>query len=85
MNTIVLGYKTHHNGRGTGLATLVAGPEVTGTEQANILAKAKAENKYPTGLTFLQLAYLTPRQTAIAAPAKAPVESPKKIEPKEKK
>lgn len=84
MNTIVLGFKSHANGKGIGSATLIAGPEVSGHEQAQILAKAKSGNKFPQGVSFLQMAYLTPRMCAIAAPVKteAKAETPTQSEPK---
>ncbi len=85
MNTIVLGFKTHAHGKGVGPATLVAGPEVSGHEQAQLLTKAKSANKFPQGMTFLQMAYLTPRICAIAAPVKAEVKSETKNQSETKK
>lgn len=79
MNTIVLGFKAHSNGKGSGPATLVAGPEVSGHEQSQILARAKSKNEYPSGITFLQLHVIAPRITALAAPKLEPVT---KTEPK---
>jgi hypothetical protein len=76
MNTIVLGYKTHQNGKGVGPETLVAGQGVSGHEQAKIIDNAKARGEFPDGITFLQMALVVPRMTAIAT-VKAKVESPK--------
>jgi len=84
MNTIVLGFKAHANGKGTGPATLVAGPEVSGNEQAKIISDAKSKNAFPKGIAFLQMSLVVPRITAIALPAPAAEPKPKtKSEPKE--
>lgn len=82
MNTIVLGFKTHSNGKGTGPATLIAGPEVSGHEQAAIVSNAKARGEFPKGISFVQLVLLTPRITAISNAAPAVENKSKKIEPR---
>lgn len=72
MNTILLGFKTHQNGKGTGSAILIAGPEVSGHEQAKIIGDAKSKNVFPVGVSLLQMSVLMPRTTAIATATTKP-------------
>lgn len=80
MNSIILGFKTHQNGKGIGPATLIAGPEVSGNEQAKIIGDAKSKSSFPTGIGFLEMGTFMRRSAAISTANPKP--ESKKIEPK---
>lgn len=62
MNTIILGF-TDKDGKGS--AALVAGPEVSPSEQNTIMHTAKTHKGFPKGVVRLDQFTLNPVNTAI--------------------
>lgn len=84
MKTIVLGYA---NDKATGPAKVLAGPEVSISEQVKLATGIKANNSYPEGIVRIEFCELVARNVGIkiAKPPKPHAESKTKPEPKSHK
>ena len=79
MKTIVLGYEGHDtSGRGTGLAKMLCGPDVSANEQHALVAG----KKFPAGVRFAEIVRLH-RLFAAGLAAEKPIE-PKQNKEKSK-
>jgi len=70
MKSIVLGYS---NDKATGPAKVLAGPEVSITDQVKLITGIKAKGNYPEGVTRIEYCELVTRNVGIYIKSAFPV------------